>query len=126
MYKLLILVSLMTVGCAGSGGSSGGGSSAKSLASVWTKSDNSFTLNMTGLQLGVAQNISFTFAAGAICQCSMTATGLETSGNYALSSCTYTSGGAGDPGCASLNSTGTFSKPSSQLSICDPGCATYN
>jgi len=127
VYKILILVSLLTVGCAGSGGSSGGGTaSVKSLASNWTRSDNTLSLNLTNIQIGVPLTFNFTFTSGAICQCSITVTGLEASGNYTVSSCNYTGGGSGNPGCASLNSTGTYSKPASQLSICDPGCATYN
>jgi len=100
----------------------------KGLLSVWTAEDNSLTLDLTGVQLNQATPFDFILLTGEVCNCGAILSGSLTSGSFAVASCTYQSStGSGlDPGCASLNSSGTYSKTGSVLSFCDSGgCVNY-
>ena len=122
MIKLFLIIGVIVLSACGS---DGGGGATKSLLSTWTSEDNSITLDLTGVTLNQSAPFSFIFASGEICTCGSILTGSMTAGNYALASCTYQSGGSGDPGCAALNSSGTYSQSGVNLTFCDPGCVTY-
>lgn len=124
MRIVSMLICLILVGCAKGGDTPA--ATNKSLWSRWTRTDNSFYLDLTGGSLGTNLSYNVVFANGAICSCNLQATGTEASGNYTLSGCAYVSGGSGNPGCASLNETGTFTKSASALQICSSSCRDYN
>jgi hypothetical protein len=129
MKKLLTLVLLFSFGCAPSGGGSSG-SSSKSLFALWTATDNTFSFDITGKTYGSFPML-LTLASGE--QCTMTATisGTESSGAYGLSGSTYvpSTGGGVDPGCASMNQSGNYTKSGSDLQFCSTSptvsCKSY-
>lgn len=111
---------------AGCGGSSSSDPSSKPLFSTWTEDGNGFILAMGGGGFG-SNNFEYILTGGAICNCIINVTGSDSSGNAVMSSCSYGSGGSGDPGCASLDASYTYSKTSTVLSICTGGtCNTYH
>lgn len=124
---LMLFTVVSLTGCAKDSGGPAAAAAAKSVFSLWTKSDNAFFFDTTGGSFGTPTPIAFVFSGGATCLCSLTVNGTETSGSYSLLSCTYASGGSGDPGCSSMNEAGTYSKPASSLQLCSIGtCRDYN
>lgn len=132
MKRLALAIFIVTqFGCGGKGGGSSGGSSStpKSVWSTWTYTSggNSAVLDLNGGQFGVQQGFGIMFLPStAVCTCQFIANGDNSSGNYTFSSCTYSSGGSGDPGCASLNTTGTYTNDGTTLTACDSSCASYH
>lgn len=123
------VVGLALSACGGSGGTDSAASSAnKNLFSSWAEDGTSFVLDMSHGYFGT---FSFTYliTGGAICDCILSLGGTQSSGNAAMSGCTYRNGtgGGSDPGCISLNASYTYTKPASALSVCTGGtCYTYH
>lgn len=117
---------LFLIGCS-AGSSTSGEDSSKSLFSVWTGMSTGFVLDLTNGAIGTTLPITFITTLGAKCMCDLDAIGTQTSGNYVLSSCVYTTGGPGDPGCPMLDEAGNYTKPESILTLCSGGsCESYN
>lgn len=97
----------------------------KNLFSRWS-SESGFILDLTNGTFNTPTNITFFFQDGSTCNCGMTITGTQSSGEIDLSTCFYTGGGNGDPGCAQLDDggPGTYTKSPTDLRICSPECAT--
>src|SRR5690606_12896788 len=98
--------------------------------SVWQYTDSgsgaTFTIDLRDGTLGEVHPFFLSFLSGEICLCDFLATGTESAGNYAFLSCTYQTGGSGDPGCSMLDSTGTYTNDGVTLTACDSGgCVTY-
>jgi hypothetical protein len=112
---VLALILVSVVGC-GSG---------KSLFSSWTSQSTGAVYDFSAGQMGSFQMV-FIFAGGGQCEATVTMGGSEESGSYVLSDAAYTSGGLGDPGCGSINGSGSFTKTDTILTICPSsgGCAT--
>jgi hypothetical protein len=73
----------------------------KPLASNWTVSSGSWTMNWSGFTaLGTEFSSYATESSGAICVCAVTLTGTAASGACAVSAGSYVGAGTGDPGCA--------------------------
>lgn len=125
-YYLLLLI-FLTAACGSGGGSSSGGSSDKNLFGVWTHTTTGWVMDLTGGSLNSNLVFRFLFNTGAQCSCTFNAIGTQSSGNYVLSNCTYVNGtGTGNPGCNSLNNSGSYTKNSATLTVCDSnGCGTY-
>lgn len=99
----------------------------KALFSIWTASDNSEILDMRGATFGVGNSMGFQFTDGSTCLCSLAMSGSEASGTAILTGCAYAGGGSGDPGCATLNKTYTFTNTAAVLSLCNAGtCYSYH
>ena len=120
---------LSALGCGESGG--GGDGSSKSLFSEWTRSDNQFYVDLTDASFSTTFIMGFVLSSGEICACNAVISGSESSGSATVSSCSYVSGGSGDPGCASIWENGgspyTYTKSGSTLELCDnpSSCGTY-
>lgn len=97
----------------------------KSLFSSWAADSSTTVLDLTGGSLGTF-GMYFILTNQNRCNCNVSIGGSESSGNYAITSCSYVAGtGTGsDTGCSALNSSGTFTKTSSTLSICSSGTCT--
>lgn len=117
---LFLAVAALISGCAKENGST----PSKNLFSLWTADANQATLDLRAANFG-SQTIGFLFVGGASCSCTMNISGSQSSGTYTLSGCSYVSGGGGDPGCASLNGSGTYTNAGAVLSICTSSCSTY-
>lgn len=128
MKKIILgLLLIALCGCGGGGGGGGGSSANKSVWSTWTSSSDDFVMNLYGGAFGVPSLFYFNFEpSGATCGCDFVANGNNSSGSYMFSSCAYTSGGSGDPGCASLDVSGTYTNNGTNLTACDTGCVTYH
>lgn len=100
--------------------------SSKALFTVWTDHTTGKVLDLQGGHLGTS-SMYFVFASGGKCVCTLDMVGTTSSGAYVLSSCTYTTGGSGDPGCSSVNQNGTYDNNSTTLTICASSlCSYYN
>lgn len=118
MKYLLVTLIFLTTACGS--GSDGGGN--KGITSLWTAVDNSFAFDLSAGTLPISNGgMLFTFSNGAKCSCTVDVIGTETSGSYVLSACAYTSGGSGDPGCAGLDSSGTYSASGANMVLKDSG-----
>ncbi len=95
----------------------------KSIFSVWTRSNNTLSVNLSGGSLNVPFSLKVTFASGEECNTSITFSGSEESGSYSITGSTYVSGtGSGtDPGCSSLNEVGTYVRENVSLKFCANG-----
>lgn len=128
---LSVIILLFAVGCGGgSSGSSGNNSAAasKSLFSNWTSTTSTNAMNLSGANFGT-NSIFFLFASGSECSCTLNILGAQSSGTWVLSSCIYVPGsGPSDPGCGVEDGSGTYSLPSTTLSLCRTGqpCGTFN
>lgn len=116
-------------GCGSGGGSSG--VTTKSLFSVWTRTNQGLTqtLDFTNSTFGTFP-MHRTFATGHVCTWDMTLGGNESAGTFASSNSAYVAGtGNGvDPGCNSLNDSGTFRKDGNNLYFCSngaPSCSGF-
>lgn len=99
----------------------------KSLFSVWTADDNTEILDLRNLSFGVGGVMAFGFQTGEVCACNIALGGSEAAGTAILSGCAYVSGGSGDPGCASLNLSFTFTNAAAALRLCSGGsCFNYH
>jgi V8-like Glu-specific endopeptidase len=98
------------------------------IQNLWTSSSGTvITINLSQTPVnGVVDPVSFSFNTGEICYCSATLVGNETSGTASFSLCYYLSGGAGDPGCAAMGGSGSYTVSGSTLTLCKPGCTTWN
>lgn len=111
------------------GGGSGSGSNAaqgsKSLFSLW--SGPSTSLNMTNLHFGPSQAIAWVVnpAIGATCDATVFINGTNSSGSASITNSHWAGGGSGDPGCASLNNSYSYSNDGTTLSVCAQTCQTF-
>ncbi len=122
---ILGLVSLVLLSACGSGGGGNSSSAAsKDLFSKWTRTDG-LVLDLSTASFSLRQSIDVNFTNGAYCTCGAAMAGSQDSGTYAMGNCHYVSGGSGDPGCAALQVSGTYTKSSSTLTMCDASCGTY-
>lgn len=132
--RLLILALAALLGaCANSGGGGGGSTSSatdKELYSEWTLVGTS-AANISGIDL--TQNIDgspgqayLNFSYPSQCVFVVNWTGTHASGTAVLSAGTLIYG-LTDPNCSSYNGTYTFTKTTTQLTICNsvPACNTY-
>ena len=122
---VLFTLGLTMVGCSGGGGSS----KTKGLFSVWTRPDNSLTIDMSSMTFGT-QTVRVTLSGGEQCECSVTLTGGQTSGLYSIDDSTYvpSTGGGSDPGCSALDESGTYRNENATLTLCASinDCWSYN
>lgn len=131
MRNLLLFsgIVLTAVACGSGGGGSSSSSSSKALWSTWTSSNDELVLNLNGGQFNDTQGFYLIVEpSGAECLCQFNASGSNSSGSYSLTGCAYSSGGSGDPGCATLDQTGTFTNNGTNLTACTTGnaCTTYH
>ena len=103
----------------------GGGSSSKDLFSLWNDVNTAQPLDLRG-----ASFEPFVLAQyaddGSQCNCVVTLIGEQSSGTWVRNFCTYVVGsGPRDPGCNSLNDTGTYKKSSDQLQIVDSSGTSF-
>jgi hypothetical protein len=99
----------------------------KSLFSTWDHPTISFSFSLDGMTLNTTKPFSVYFSGGARCDGSMNVTGSTCRGSYTVSGMTWNSIGGSDPGCASFNDTGIYTKSFSGLSLCNlsNSCTTY-
>lgn len=99
---------------AASNGNINTSSNSKPLFSIWTASDNTYTMDLRSVKFGVSSNgVATVF--GQTCSCKVLAQGSETSGTMAISSCSSTT-----IDCSSFNISGTYTKSSANiLQVCD-------
>jgi hypothetical protein len=106
------------LGCSNGGGGSGSGVSCgtKSLYSVWTLPNQSFSFSLANLTLNQNSTLQVTFS-GSTKACTGTARmdGSDCGGTYSITGMTWNGQGGSDPGCSSLNETGTWSKSDAGL-----------
>lgn len=111
---LLLTITLLVVSCS----SDDGGSSSKDLFSIWERTDNNTIIDLTNVGFSNATPFFFIFDGGAQCDCDVTFVGTQSSGSYAINSCSYKlNSGAGDPGCNAINGTGGYAKTSDTLTF---------
>ena len=102
------------------------GANDKSLFSAWSNADTGFVLDMSSSSFGSSSMVWF-ITGGATCTSTITMGGTESQGSAVVSNTVYSGGGSGDPGCASISGTVTFTKTSDTLTICNSGtCKDYN
>ncbi len=123
---IYIIMIFMLCSCGAANGGGGGSATNKNLFSIWTRTDLAISLDLRSESLATPATFAVTFSSGATCSCTATMTGTQSAGNYSLAGCAYVSGGSGDPGCAGLDETGTFTKSALVLNLCDPTCGVYN
>lgn len=87
----------------------------KPLASTWDNTTWRFDIPAT-VVFGLNNPITFTHQTGDTCACVVLPTGTTASGTYVVSSCGFS--GSKDPGCATLNETGSFGLANSVLTLC--------
>lgn len=126
-FITLILTSIVLTAC---GGSSGGGEPLeKDLFSLWTDSSDGSSMDLTGGSTGSSFTFNIYASDGSQCDCKLRFLGTEDSGSYVLNNCYYDYGSSanGDPGCDSLNHSGTYTKSMTTLEICDDeqDCTKY-
>jgi hypothetical protein len=115
---LLVSVVLMLSACGG-GSSGGGGSSSKDLFSLWNDIVTDQPLDLRGATFDPF-TLSLFFGDGSQCDCVLSLLGDQSSGSWVRNFCVYRIGsGPQDPGCNSLNDTGTYRKINNQLQIVD-------
>ena len=132
LFKTLIFcISLLAIAC-GSGEDGGEdvieSDTSKELFSFWHDTSDNSPLNLSGGDFGVEMIFYMWAADGSQCNCNFQILGDQSSGNYVINNCSYVSGsGAGDPGCDSINQTGTYTKSSDTLTTCNStmNCDTY-
>lgn len=127
MKWVVALSAVLVIGCGKRGSTDS--TAEKSLYSTWKLDSSDYYLDLSSLTFGVPYVFQLTdINHRVVCSCSFTATGTEASGSYTLSSCTYYSGsGYSDPGCSTLDGSGTFTHNKDLLVVCDSGgCASYH
>lgn len=123
IFSALSIV-LALSGCGKKDGGSNEAAADKSLFSKWTATTNGFPLDLTGGKIGANQLI-IAFANGSSCTLTLTLTGGQTAGQYSVTNSTYAGGGPGDPGCSTLNETGSYGKSASELTMCSSACLKF-
>ncbi len=129
----LLFLSLIFVSCGkdGDNGDDAQNQEEKSIFSKWTR-DDGFFLDFTGERFNAPFGMTVFISDGSTCNCRLVISGTESLGAVKVSSCSYTGGGSGDPGCAVLleNNTVpyTYTKENSTLLFCSApnDCGTYN
>lgn len=127
LKTIVVLISVLSLtACGGEDENTAATVSDKNLFSSWADTGSSFILDLSAATFGTTA-IGFFFAGGEICACNLTIAGTQSSGNYALTSCTYSTGSGGgvDPGCSSANGSGTYTKTATTLTMCDPSCIVF-
>jgi len=126
MKRLILFSAFFLITACGSDGDDAPGN--KGITALWTNATNSFSFDASAFTLPVTGGaMTFIFTGGERCDCTVDVIGTEAAGNYVLSSCGYTSGGAGDPGCASINSSGSYEAQGTNMELCDSGgCVLYH
>lgn len=81
---LLLALTLTLTACGGGSGDSTTTASAKDLFSSWAEEGTGFVLDMTHGSFGTF-GFTYLITGGAICDCSLTVGGTETSGNAVMS-----------------------------------------
>jgi hypothetical protein len=102
----------------------------KNLFSLWTPQDQTDpTLSLENLDFNQQTGYAFTFSTGDQCNCLIRFIGTQSSGQYTLNSCTYVVGSGNGlySNCSALNHSGTYSKSSDTLTICNNTgvCSVY-
>ena len=112
----IVFVLILIQGCS----SSDDAPAVKDLFSLWTEDGTGAIYDFTGGTLNNFFPFTLVFSGGEECDCDLTMLGTQTVGNWVLNSCVYDFGsGSADPGCNSLNQTGTYSKTNTILTIID-------
>ncbi len=130
--KIAICIVLLAFvsACGGGGGGNASSSSSKSIFALWTKSNNTFSFDITGQSFGSAFPVDFLLTTGEICACTGFVIGNESAGTISVTNCSYVSGGAGNPNCANLwQNSGqayNYTKASVSLSLCDHTSTCYS
>jgi len=76
------------------------------------------TLDLRDGEFSAAVTVSYSISSLGTCACEFTINGTQDSGTYTINNCIYSPGAIQiDPGCNSLNQTGTFSKTESTLTF---------
>lgn len=121
------LMFLVLAACAKGGSGDSGGGATKDLFDIWTRDDLALTLDLRSGTFG-AFTMTWTLSDGSHCTSTINVSGSQSSGSYSVSGSVYSGGGSGDPGCSSLDDTGTYSKTATILTICSStnGCGTYH
>ena len=115
---LMALIASLGVGCAKGGSTADPVAScgSKDLKSAWTAPNLSFSFSLVNLNLNTNQTLLITFSAtGRKCSGTANMTGDLCAGSYTITGMTWTGTGGADPGCSSLNETGTYSKTDAGL-----------
>lgn len=125
-YLSLLLISSVLMAC---GGDDGGDNPDKGLFSLWNQVGNDVPLDLTGGSFNTAYEFFIFESDGSQCDCALRFLGTEESGTYILNNCAYDVGSSqsGDPGCEGYNHSGTYSKTTTTLTICDneQDCTSY-
>lgn len=132
----LIVIGLLFVSLSAACAKSGGGSSsatsapyAKGIFSFWgSTSGLAPSPDLRGGSFGVPGLFLWSYR-DAYCRSLITITGSESSATYSVANSVYTTGGSGDPGCASYDQTGTIVRTSdTSITLCRTGgtCAWYD
>ena len=126
-FYLALLLGLSACGGLASSLNGGGGSNtSKKLFSAWTSASTGMLVNWSNGAFNSTRPVQYIYDSGARCQCSVLIAGSESAGSFVLSSCAYTSGGTGDPGCTLMDGAGNYIK-SSGLTICSgSNCDTFH
>jgi len=84
--------------------------SPKSIFSVWTEENNTFSLDFRSAQFGVSSEVLITSKTVGSCSCQVLIQGSQTAGTMVFSDCSN-----GSIACISLRPSGSYSKSSSSL-----------
>lgn len=126
----IIVLSLALTACGGDGSVTKSVTN-KDFFSLWKSVDDNSPLDLTDGDFNEGLEFNLYLGNGAQCNCNFVVIGDQKSGGYTLNSCNHVYGtGAGDeiPNCNALDHTGTYTKDSKQLTICDDtqDCTVYN
>lgn len=114
MKRAIIISLLILSGCSGNGGGSsttqGQSCGSKPVQSTWTGESTGLVLDLTGLTLNTPTTMIVSLTSGESCSVDAVMNGTQCSGTYQLSNSTWNGDGGGDPGCSSLDMTGTYEK----------------
>jgi len=118
LLTLIISSFFIISGC---GGSDSDPVASKDLFSLWNKTGDSGVLNLEQSGFSQPGEINWYFSGGEQCTCNFLVNGSQQSGSYVMNTCSYqVNSGSSDPGCESLNQTGTYLKTNDTLTINSP------
>jgi len=126
---LMAVLGLMSA-CSDSGGGSesSGQTCSASIRGEWAQLDFDYDVDLRNIILGQTQTLEVVMRTGEICEVTGSISGSECSGSWEITTSTYTSGGSGDPGCASFIGEVNYSV-TGNMEVCaanDPSdCLTY-